>query len=90
MSADAIYRLAIGDIVAMTLVNLDDIHNKLVARNLVVEKAPNLEWKVSLSAENWIQLLGGLWFRLVYSLMSVESFVELIDRATRADRSGFA
>jgi hypothetical protein len=88
ISADALYPIVVGDVVAMTLVNLDHLRHAFAARGLTVEVKPDLQWRVSISPDETIDLLGGLWARLIYSLMSVPTFVAIVEGAVKAGRRG--
>lgn len=88
MSADALYPIVVGDVVAMTLVNLAHLQHAFGDRGLTVDVKPDLQWRVSISPDETIDLLGGLWLRLIYSLMSVPTFVAIVEGALKADRRG--
>jgi hypothetical protein len=86
MSADALYPIVVGDVVAMTLVNLDHLQHAFASRGLTVEVKPDLKWRVSIGPDETIDLLGGLWSRLIYSLMSVPTLIAIVEGAMKARR----
>jgi hypothetical protein len=87
ISHDVLYPITVGDVVVMALVNLDNLRKAFVERGLTVAVNSDLQWRVSISEHEEITLLAGLWHRLLYSLMSVPSFVAIVEGAAKANRS---
>jgi hypothetical protein len=84
MSPEAVFRLCVGDVNAMTLVNLDRMLQLLESRGLHMDNKGNgLRWQFCLEANERFVLGGGPWLRLIYSLLSVPAFVNLVDGAAR-------
>jgi hypothetical protein len=54
-----------------------------------VEVKPDLEWRVSASGDQMIELGVGLWSKLIYTLITVPTFIAILAGAIKADRSKF-